>query len=200
MKECKVCGLNENDTKIIGDVCRKHYLQFWRYGTYLPRTKYDPNRFIVKEDVVEIELYDVGCKVIGHAVVDYDDLNKVKPFKWYMRKGYVCSTTKGKKCFLHRLVMDTPDDLFVDHINGNRLDNRKDNLRNCTKAENTRNRVNRKQVAGIQQAPSGSYTAVITVNYAVVYLGSFETYSDAVDARLEAEKQYFGDYRPKQII
>lgn len=202
MKICKVCGATENETQVIktskyGMLCRKHNLQMVRHGKVLKRTIYDSNKFIFSNDMVKIELYDIHGNVINYAVIDYDNFEKIKDYKWYFRKNYVATTINGKKEFLHRIIMDTPNGMFTDHINGNTLDNRKINLRNCSKAENTRNRVNRKRVAGIQQAPSGNYTAVITVNYECIYLGTFDSYSKAVRARKEAEKKYFGEYRPQ---
>lgn len=55
--------------------------------------------------------------------------------KPYVEAGGNCSLTR-----IHRLICDPPDDLVVDHINGDVLDNRRKNLRVCTHAENTRNR------------------------------------------------------------
>lgn len=197
MKICKVCGASHLETRMYGELCRKHYLQFKRYGSFLTRTIYDPNTFIIDGDQVFIELYDTRGNTVAVAIVDVEDYPRVKDYKWYYRKGYVATTVNGEKVFLHRFIMNTPKGFFVDHKNGNTLDNRKENLRNCTKAENGRNRINRSHVAGIQQTPSGKFTAVITVMYKTLYLGTFNTIEDAEDARVLAEKKYFGEYRPQ---
>lgn len=83
----------------------------------------------------------------GHyAIVDKEDYELVSKFSpWYENdSGYAMKKTriKGKNVSLrmHRLIMPAPDRLVVDHINGNRLDNRKDNLRCVAQQINCWNR------------------------------------------------------------
>ena len=82
------------------------------------------------------------------ALVDDEDYERVSKIKWAAEQ---CSTVKSnyyarnrnQNIKMHRLIMDLDkSDLVVDHINHNTLDNRKKNLRICTKAENNRNRKN----------------------------------------------------------
>lgn len=100
---------------------------------------------------------------IKFAKVDLDDFERVDKFNWY---ADYCKNTKGfyakgydnkKRIKMHRLIMNTPNDLVVDHINHDTLDNRKKNLRNVTKGENNgnntilfpkKNRKNRKFLGG----------------------------------------------------
>ena len=56
-------------------------------------------------------------------------------------KTYVMRKENGKTVYLHRFIMGTPKGMVTDHINGNTLDNRRKNLRVCTKSENNRNRA-----------------------------------------------------------
>ena len=83
------------------------------------------------------------------TIVDNEDYDYLMQWKWQFHNGYARRTqhicmigTKRikKQIALHRIVLNNPDGLQVDHINGNRLDNRKENLRVCTCAENVRNR------------------------------------------------------------
>jgi hypothetical protein len=81
------------------------------------------------------------------AIVDDEDFDRLSQYKWQFAViGYARRTVyvKGKKgrqtLYMHRDILATPSDMFTDHINGNRLDNRKENLRVCTQAENNRNR------------------------------------------------------------
>ncbi len=77
------------------------------------------------------------------ALVDDADFDMVSKHKWYATKsafGYRASThlTRKLKCQLHRFIMNPPSDMCVHHANGDPLDNRRDNLVVCTKAENNR--------------------------------------------------------------
>lgn len=195
MKQCKVCGATGLMTKMYGEYCRKHYLQISRHGKILLRTIYDPNEFIIEGDICKIELYNTKCDVIGYAIIDAEDITKVTGIKWYMKSGYVRGTIKGssKKIFLHRLIMDCPEGLFIDHIKGNPLDNRKSMLRVCTHSQNLKNMSHRKD-RGIKQVPSGRYQVVITVDYKCIYLGTFDTLEMARNARKDAEVKYYGEF------
>lgn len=87
-----------------------------------------------------------GPRGAGKTVlVDDDDYEKYRNTKWNLSDtGYAVIRKKigGKKktLRLHRLIMNCPDGMVVDHLNGNPLDCRKSNLRICTQAENSRNR------------------------------------------------------------
>jgi len=90
----------------------------------------------------------------------------------------------------------------IDHIDGNTLDNRLCNLRECTQAENSRNiskRVDNKTgVTGVNwRKQSNKWTAQIQYSKKKLNLGSFENFDDAVKARKEAEEKYFGEFKPR---
>ena len=78
------------------------------------------------------------------ALVDDEDYEKVRSYKWYLLSGYavrhVFYYENGKrKCtpiFMHRLILNTPPELKTDHKNGNKLDNRRHNLRSATAHQN----------------------------------------------------------------
>ena len=80
-----------------------------------------------------------------HALIDERDFKSVSAFKWYCCNGYArCDIQKNnkiKRIYMHRLIMNFPDKLHgeVDHINRNKLDNRRSNLRICSHAENSQN-------------------------------------------------------------
>lgn len=83
------------------------------------------------------------------AIVGVEDFDKVDEWKWKFHfAGYACRSInlprvngkkKYKNVYMHRFIIDAPSHLQVDHINGNRLDNRRVNLRLCTVSENLRN-------------------------------------------------------------
>src|SRR5487761_1396692 len=75
------------------------------------------------------------------ALIDNDDYDAVKDYKWHVNpKGYILAyENRGGKytwIYLHRRILEPPKGFVTDHINGNRLDNRKSNLRYCTRRQN----------------------------------------------------------------
>ena len=88
-----------------------------------------------------------------YALVDDADFEMVSKFKWsYDPKGYAF-TNFGKRphrrvLFLHRFIMGEPKDKECDHINNDKLDNRRENLRICTRFENSCNRKLFKNITG----------------------------------------------------
>jgi hypothetical protein len=72
-----------------------------------------------------------------YAIIDDSDYDLVKDYTWWDHGcGYAYTKIKGKNVLLHRFLLNTPKNLCTDHINGNGLDNRKSNIRICTKSEN----------------------------------------------------------------
>lgn len=80
------------------------------------------------------------------AIVDTEDYEELAKRKWYCsakkNRAYAMRRRPGaeKRILMHRWIMNAPDNLFVDHIDGNGLNNRRANLRLCTPAQNARNR------------------------------------------------------------
>src|ERR1035437_7436582 len=83
----------------------------------------------------------LGGKIGGQALVDDEDFKKMNLINWFNQQGYAAGRLPRKRniVFLHRLVMGTPKGMYTDHKNKNRLDNRKTNLRICSRQENLRN-------------------------------------------------------------
>lgn len=74
------------------------------------------------------------------ATVDPEDYPFLSRYKWFYRNGYALTDIKGKETRMHRLVMHEHDEnIIIDHINRNRLDNRKSNLRRFTPKQNANN-------------------------------------------------------------
>ena len=83
------------------------------------------------------------------ALIDDEDFEKINKIKWYAHfersKIYVIGNIKNDKPIkLHRLIMDCPKNMQVDHIDGNGLNNLRNNLRICTNQQNAWNRKKRK--------------------------------------------------------
>lgn len=102
-----------------------------------------PNQIIKKELYAELIIRSMryGTK---HIVIDLEDAEKCRNYKWFLSFDEVLNSfyvkTSKYPYSLHRVIMDCPKGFVVDHINHNTLDNRKENLRICTHAENMQNR------------------------------------------------------------
>ena len=195
--ECSICGITDKETRIInspkyGCLCRKHYLRVYK-GRNIERSIYDPNDYVLYDSYAEIILRDKNGYECDRAIIDLDDVEKCKKFKWHIRHNkhtdYAVSSEPNKRRFLHQLIMDYYDpDMDVDHINRNGLDNRKSNLRIVTHGKNI---TNQGEGTGVKKVPSGNYQAVITKDAKPIYLGTFNSFSEACAARRAAEEIYF---------
>lgn len=130
-------------------------------------------------------------------MIDKCDLETVKDYCWtFDNNGYVIS---GRKVRIHRLIMNPPKGMTVDHINGDRSDNRRCNLRVCTQAQNSHNKhsspLNKSGKIGVYlNKKSLKWVAQIGVNHKTICLGTYENLDDAINARKEAEEKYYGEY------
>ena len=94
---------------------------------------------------------------------------------------------------------------FVDHINKNRADNRKHNLRCCRRAENDRNRgtysTNTSGVTGVYfDKRRNKWVASISFDKKRTFIGRFATKEDAIQARLEKEAELFKEFAPQRAL
>ena len=131
---------------------------------------------------------------------DLEDYDKIKNYSWSISKnGYVVAyiDKDNPVCCLHSLIMKT--DKFVDHINHDKLNNRKSNLREATAAQNGMNKEllfrNTSGVTGVDWMPKiKKWRARIKANGQEIHLGVFDKFDDAVKARKQAEEKYFGEF------
>lgn len=96
------------------------------------------------------------------------------------RNGYVAFSQDGKTMLLHRAIMKPPKGLVVDHINGDRKDNRRENLRVCTYIENQSN-IHYYPKHSVQLV-KGRWQATVQINKIRNYLGRHDTKEEAIEA------------------
>lgn len=138
------------------------------------------------------------------ALVDDEDFERVNQYKWQYRKqdGYAFRQPKKNDTnrirYLHRFIMDVPVGINVDHINHDKLDNRRSNLRTATYSQNNQNLLpyNRKSKTGVRNVllditrKRKKYKVVLSVNGKSIIFGRYETLEEAAEVAKEARKTH----------
>ena len=146
-------------------------------------------------------------------LVSREDLNLVMNYQWYLNSnGYPATYGSihadeenwGAPYPLHRfLVMNVPEGYVVDHINRNRLDNRRDNLRIITAKQNSYNRKKPKNAKGrykgVRKMGGGKFKAVVSKDGQTYQLKDFATEKDAAIAYDMMAEELFGSHAGKNF-
>lgn len=162
------------------------------------RTIFDKNKIIKKNGYYEMEIYNKKCEVVVKTKFN-TKLNEVKKYKWGLciskkKNGRILKYVMcgSKNLFLHHLILKRKEGFTIDHINNNHLDNRIENLRYATFAENNRNMKSKGVVWD-----RGKWKAYISKNYKSIHLGRFTNKKNALKARRKAEQTLFGEFAYK---
>lgn len=138
-------------------------------------------------------------------IIDASDLGLVSNITWHVNTlGYVQGSiyAESQNLLLHRFILgDVAIGLAVDHINRNKLDNRRANLRVCQNKDNIKNMWKRKDNTSgwtgvYHDKRYGNWWSEIMVNGEKHYLGGYKKFDDAVIERYNAEQKYFGEFAP----
>lgn len=105
------------------------------------------NNYRIEDGVVYIEIISKG--VTHEMLIDEDDLERVSELdrSFSLTNGYAKFMVNRKSIRFHRFILNPPEGKMIDHINGNKLDNRKANLRAVTNQENCNNPNNKRKVS-----------------------------------------------------
>ena len=151
------------------------------------------NEYLVDGDIAYCVLTNSASK----CGIDANDIDKIKEYSWHEDGGYAKAHTGGNAHLkMHRVIMDAPKGMFVDHINHNCLDNRKSNLRVVTPRQNSMNRKPKSEHHGVTwHKQINKWRAQISVDGKKTGLGCYADIEDAIEARKNAEIKYYGEYR-----
>jgi hypothetical protein len=133
------------------------------------------------------------------AIVDAEDYEWLNRYTWVLWSGYAIRHSSGKSFFMHREIVQAPPGMVVDHINGNRLDNRRCNLRLCTRPQNVRNAAKRpgclSQYKGVSfDRRHNSWYATIWFKNRSIGLGHYHDEAQTARAYDRAALELFGEF------
>ena len=202
----KVCSVEGCGRKHYGKgYCNMHYQQ-WKRHEKITRMKslISKNDIIEYDDYIELILRNKEGKEVARTKIDKDDANKVCSITWCAKSNsnddnsnnlYAFNSCHG---YLHRFIMNIDDEeIQVDHINHDKLDNRKHNLRLCNQSENQSNvlvkKHNKLGIKNIRKTLSGTYCVRIVKN-GIVYRKNFATLEEAIEARDKKLKELHGEF------
>jgi len=170
------------------------------------RKEYFRNATVKNNNYIEQDGYLVGYDQSGESfLVDKADYDLISKITWNV-ENVRCNYKRvsghfigGERVLLHQYLMGCK---YIDHINRNPLDNRRENLRKATFIENARNKgmyvTNSSGVIGVRNR-NGHWNATIN-NNGHVWLGTFSTKEEAIKARLDAESKYYGEFAPQRNL
>lgn len=144
------------------------------------------------------------------AVIDDEDYDFINQWKWHAFKSlngkfYACRNSpfdpEGRRThiFMHRVLADTPDGFDTDHINGNPLDNRRNNLRVANRAQNMWNRAPNKKGSSPHKGvhwhkQHKKWCVSIQVNKRRMHLGLFDSEIEAAEVYASKAATEFGEF------
>ena len=149
-------------------ICRKiSYLGFGR-----PKVI---NKYVLFERYSELRIINNNDEIFI-SKIDKEDIPKLEKYTWNISNaGYICARINNKNTLLHRYIFNEYNsEIFFDHINQDKFDNRKENLRRCTKAENNQNKfdINKSSTGkrGVVLHKNGKMTAQVKINGITIFL------------------------------
>ncbi len=165
------------------------------------------NRDIEYNDgIAVISITNRKKEIIDYALVDENKWHDLTLTKWSNSRGYCMSHRNGKSVTMHRYVLNYTGELVVDHINGNKLDNRVENLRVVTNGMNVHNRPKKKGCAskyiGVKKSPKGRFPWDVEIRCQgkMQYLGNFYTEEQAAEVYNKKVIELYGSNCRLNII
>jgi hypothetical protein len=133
------------------------------------------------------------------VMVDDEDYEWLNQWKWHYHNGYATRKPVSGRVFMHRSIMHTPKGMQTDHINGNKLDNQKSNLRVCTSQQNKLNKPKRlDNTSGYKgvtwRKDKNMWQSQIMFNGKRQYIGYFDDLEVSARAYDKKALELFGEF------
>lgn len=144
--------------------------------------------------VKEVPVY-LGPRLAGWAKVDDEDYFEMVSWKWTLHSHGYATRWGGKgNVYMHREIARPAPGLIVDHVNGDKLDNRRSNLRAVGQSENQQNRMKRASKKGLPrnvnvQTVSGNFSVEVKVCGKRHYIGTYKDLGEAEAAARRAREE-----------
>lgn len=145
----------------------------------------------------------IGRKRTVKVTIDYEDLDRICLYRWNLHavdgRNYVQAIDGNRRHLrLHRLIMNAPPGMDVDHIDGDGLNNRKSNLRICTRSQNLQNQKPRGGTSAYKGVcwckTVNLWRAYIRKDGKRSYIGYFKDEMKAASAYDRTAKSLFGEF------
>ena len=139
-------------------------------------------------------------EIVAHAKVDDADFKWLNRHSWYFCKGYAYRKERGVSKYMHREILGSRGKTRTDHINGDKLDNRRKNLRKCTASQNAINtgkyaRAAESRYKGVSlHKKSGRWKARLFFRGKEIHIGYFSSEFKAAKAYNSEAKKRFGKF------
>lgn len=189
-----IAELCNNKRNVSGNgYCRRHYDEIRKYGMVITRkTSRTPNEVKLYADHAEVIYTDKSGRDAGSFIIDLEDCERIKKHKWSANdNGYIRTLLRKKTVYLHRYLVSAPDNMEVDHINHNKADNRKTNLRICEHYVNMHNMADKpKNTSYDKKCPKRPYYAVFKLNGKYIGAGYHATEQGASAAAARKKAEY----------
>lgn len=184
--------------------CSKCYDQLRLFGYIKDRKLTDKNEIILMCDYAEMILYDVSGNEKGRTIFDLEDVDVISKYIWNLGSNGYAMNTLNSMC-IHNLLFKYDKSLYMlDHINRDRLDNRRNNLRLCKKGDNSINRsISTSNTSGIIGVSYDKKNDSWTVNIQIGkdrFNKRFKIKENAIITRLILERDYFGEFAPQSHL
>ncbi len=149
------------------------------------------------------------------TIVDEEDYEWLNQWKWSFSKagysfrshylGKIGGKYRAKGILMHRIILKTPDNMYSDHINGDKLDNRRCNLRICDQSFNMKNMNRHKDNSSKYKGVCWSkkeekWKARICTDYNTINLGTFDNEHEAAQAYNEAAIKYHKEFARLNVV
>lgn len=175
------------------NLCGRHYQRWWSTGDPEEPSRTDPRPIKTLTDYALVPL-GVQAKH-GYAIIDLADVQLIGEYKWTYDGRYAVAQVNSRLTYMHHFLLGHPTEgLVIDHINRNKLDNRRSNLRQTTRQVNGLNADRKPTLSGhvgvTWDAQRAKWYAQIRVRGTTYNLGRYDQLDEAITARHQAEEKH----------